>query len=132
MPCDSSYQNPTLEELNKIETSKLIIYVDEQLKLKTPKAIKDAAADVYGDGIDLDKITRMLCKKLSTLNDKQLKKIVYNAKDKTSRKLADWWEEHQAADKKRLKKELKDAKDKQARDKAIAKLTPRERDLLGL
>ena len=56
----------------------------------------------------------------------------YNAKNKTSRRLADWWEEHQEADKKRLKKELKEAKENKDRDTLIAKLTTYEKRLLGI
>lgn len=43
-----------------------------------------------------------------------------------------WWRDHQAADKARCEQELAQAKTGSEREAALAKLTPRERLLLGL
>lgn len=132
MPCNGDYMNPTQEEENRKQVASLIVYVNKKLKVPTPNAIKEAAEHVYGEGVDLNKVTAKLCGTLSKLTKKQEKEIVYNARDKKARELADWWEEHQEEDKKRLQEEMKNKKDDAARKKAIAKLSPHERKLLGL
>lgn len=42
-----------------------------------------------------------------------------------------WWKEHKRRDKARILIDLKAAKDRIDREKALAKLTPRERRLIG-
>jgi len=132
MPCDSSYMEPTAAEENRRQVSSLICFVDSKLGVETPKNIKKAAKHIYGEGVDLDTITEQLCSKLSNLTKKQADAIIYNARDKRSRELADWWEEHIEADKKRLQKELKAKKDAKTKAEAIKKLTPHERKVLGI
>jgi len=132
MPCNSGYQDPNREEINKVETSNLLIYVNKKLGIETPSNVKKAAKHIYGEGVDLDVITRKLCSTLKKLNKKQINEIVYNAKDKNSRKLADWWEEHQEADKKRLAEEAAEKKEQKLKQKAISKLTTKERKALGV
>lgn len=131
-PCDGSYMNPTHIEANRKKVSELIVFVDSQLKIDTPADIKNAAKDYYGEGVDLDTVTEMLCSKLSKLTKKQQDEIIYNGRNKSSRALANWWEEHLAADKARIEEELKAKKTKAARAAAIKKLTPHERKLLDL
>ena len=132
MPCKSDYLDPNQTEIDRKEVSELIVYIDKKLGLKTPAKIIKASTDAYGRDVDLDEIVASLCSKISSLDKKQTEEIVYNAKNKTSRRLADWWEEHQEADKKRLKKELKEAKENKDRDTLIAKLTTYEKRLLGI
>ena len=43
-----------------------------------------------------------------------------------------WWEEHKRQDLARLEKESRDAAARQARDEALAKLSPADRALLGV
>ena len=43
-----------------------------------------------------------------------------------------WWEEHKARDKARVQQDLREAERRNARAEALAKLTPFERQLLGL
>ena len=132
MPCDSSYMNPTAEEENRQQVSSLICFVDSKLGIETPKNIKKAAKHIYGEGVDLDTITEHLCTKLSNLTKKQTHEITSNAREKRSRDLADWWEEHLEADRKRLQRELKAKKDAKTKAEAIKKLTPHERKVLGI
>lgn len=126
MPCNSSYLEPSQEEENKVQVSKLIIYVDKKLGAKTRKEIIKASKHTYGLGVELDVIVPELCSKLKSLNKKQKEEIIYNAKNKTSRSLANWWEEHQKADKERIKfqKELKKKHD--LKESALKKLTAEE------
>lgn len=44
----------------------------------------------------------------------------------------EWWEEHKKRDKARVEQDLAEARTEKARKKALAKLTPFERGLLGL
>jgi hypothetical protein len=129
MPCDGSYMNPNDEEHNRRTAAEFIVFVDSKLGIETPEDIKHAAGHIYGQGVELDDVVAKLCFKLSTLTKKQQSVIIYNGRDKTSRALADWWDEHQEADKERIEQEVKDSKDRVA---AIKKLTTRERKLLGV
>lgn len=49
----------------------------------------------------MDEWTALLCATLTGLSETNIDAIVYNARDACSRSLADWWERHQAWDKKR-------------------------------
>ena len=68
---------------------------------------------------------------LKALNSQQREDIVYNARDKTARNLADWWEEHQVADRAREERELIEKESELLREQGLAKLTPEERRALG-
>jgi hypothetical protein len=46
-------------------------------------------------------VTPMLCEKINSLSKEELEKIVYNGRDKESRMLADWFDEHDKFDKER-------------------------------
>jgi len=133
MPCRSDYMDPTHYEESIAETSRLLCFVLKKLKLK-PSAdeIKFSNACNYPDKVFGDKVTARLCKILSAFNKKQTTEIIYNAKDKDSRKLADWWEEHQIADKKREAKEKAEKAAKKLKDKALSKLTKAERAALDI
>ena len=66
------------------------------------------------------------------MSKKKQDEFIYNARVKESRDLADWWEEHQGADRKREAKEKKAKKEADLRKKALSKLTAAERKALGL
>lgn len=132
MPCDSSYLNPSQREENTKLVAELICYVDQKIKIKTPDNIVKSSKDYYGEGSDLTKTVPLLCSKIKALNQSQFNSIVYNGKSKESRKLADWWEAHEEADRKREER-VKEAKDHIAAKKsAMSKLTQQERKALGL
>ena len=121
MPCNSDYMNATQDEIN---LSVVYGLLDE---IKTGKLPSN-----FGDGYDkrvynkhlskehLDEKTSELCLKLQKLDV-----------SKYSLEMQIWWRDHQKADKERLKQELKQKKDKKAKEKALSKLTPYERKLLG-
>jgi RPA family protein len=112
-------------------TAQLVIYVKEQLGLKPTKQEKDLDT-YYTDTSKSDKITRTLCSLITKMDDETRNKIVYNGKDKTSRRLADWWDEHQEADKKRLADEAKQKQKEKIKKSALSKLSEEERKALGL
>ncbi len=129
MPCISP--EPAYSQKAAHLAARLLVYVNEKLGVKTPKNIIAASLDEFTHEKH-SKLAPMLCSKISAMGDDLRDQIVYNAKDPLSRELANWWEKHEAEDQKRLREELQEKKDKKARDKAIAKLTPREKKLLGL
>jgi hypothetical protein len=130
MPCNSGYLEPREEEINLKLTSELIIFVNSKLGIKTPKNIIDSSRHVYGEGGDLNKNVVYLCKTLGQLTPQQSDAIIYNGKDKMARKLADWWDEHQEADRERIKEEAKLAKREALKKSAMAKLSKAEIDAL--
>lgn len=69
----------------------------------------------------LDQTTSMLCEVLQKTDTSKL-----------SLKVRRWWMDHQRMDKLRLEADLQRKKTKLQKEKALAKLTPYERKLLGL
>ena len=67
-----------------------------------------------------------LCKTIRGMNENQLNTIVYNGRDKTSRDLANWWEEHEAADRAREAQERKEAEEKALAQTAMQKISKEE------
>ena len=58
--------------------------------------------------------------------------IVYNAHDRGARDLADWWEDHQAADAEREASEAKEKRNEELRAGALSKLSLEEQKALGV
>lgn len=127
MPCRSDYLEPTPAETYRRDTAILLEYVLSRSNSIVTQSIADDANNIYG-GKDY---TKELCETLKALSEEELNTIVYNAKIAMSRRLADWWENHQEVDAKRLEKEKKEQAKKQLLDQALAKLTKEEREALG-
>lgn len=128
MPCNSDYLNPTNREFELQRTAKLLVFVRKSLGQQIPAELKRAASDIYCK----DDYVAELCGVLKNLTPALTDRIVYNAQNKTSRGLADWWEEHQEADRKRIASEKRVKLEQKLREKALAKLTPKEKRILGL
>ena len=119
MPCNSDYLNPSTREADLQQTAKLLVYVYKKLGYPITKTLKSEAANPYC----ASDFVPTLCAELKDLSKTQLETIVYNAHDKTSRELADWWDTHCKADRKR---EVKETEEKKLADEAIQKLTKEE------
>lgn len=119
---------PSQKEKQLQKTAKLLKFVREKLGLKVSKELNYAADTCY---CHKDYVAE-LCETLRELSMVQIELIVYNAKDKTSRELATWWEEHQKADKEQEKDEAEAKELSEVRAKALKKLTKKERESLGL
>ena len=124
MPCNSDYMNPNEREEQNRLMCKLIIFVHKSLGIKPKKdvgdALKEGAASIYGSSeIGEDALANMLCN-LCT-NDLS-EDFIYNGRDKNCRKLAEWWDRHKEADKKRKKAERAAKKDAATKQQAIDKL----------
>lgn len=121
MPCNSDYMEPVSYE---IELSRVACLLDE---LDGKKTINKSHWEGYhpkvynNQRLDGDKLVALLCKRLQNINV-----------SKQSLEMQIWWRDHQLADKKRLEKELKAKKNQADKEKALKKLTPYERKLLGL
>lgn len=107
MPCYDP--KPSDRDERAVRVAKLIVYVNTALEMKTNPSIEELAKiggwDVFGKGKYLDSLTKDLCniiKSLKVFRPDKFEKIVYDAKSKDSRDLADWWEEHEEFDKKGL------------------------------
>lgn len=94
MPCSGSYE--TSKERGKREymrkTASLLVYVFGVMGKEVLANVKTTAA-----GKSCTDVTKTLCKELRTLKRKDLvmfEKVVYNPYSRTSRDLADWWEDH--------------------------------------
>lgn len=96
MPCNSDYMNPSEIEKNLQETAKLILYALGSTK--PPQWIVDASKDMY---CHEHRLVPYLCDLITSMSESDQAKIVYDGRNPKARKLADWWDEHKAADTKR-------------------------------
>ncbi len=108
MPCYDP--EPSGRDKRAVEIAGFILYVNKSLNIPTPAYVKEVATSegysVIGQEKHLNTFTDVLCFTLKSLkkNDPvNFEAIVYNAKSKESRSLADWWEEHEKFDNKKTK-----------------------------
>lgn len=116
MPCNSDYLEPDVREVRSRELSELISYVIGTGEFEgwydTAKisVYISVYREPYGNVSLLDEMTAFLCGVLGNMNDQQKARILYDGRNKMARRLADWWDEHQEADKLR-EEELEDTKE---------------------
>lgn len=103
MPCDSSYMEPTAYELQIINTARLLVHVLRSTGQNVPSGIENIAENRQGmiGRKAGDNIVAAMCEVMHGLTPEQVEELAYKPRNKTARALADWWEEHQAADKAR-------------------------------
>lgn len=97
MPC---YTPP--ESDNQIESRRvceLILIFDKKMGLASDYRIAKWAE--YGSFNHCDIVVPMLCEKINSLSEEELERVVYNGRDKESRRLADWFDYHNEFDKTR-------------------------------
>lgn len=107
MPYRSDYMEPTAREQYCQHTAQLYLYAMEILSKQgthtwTPELIKDvtlAANHMYASS----DYTPHLCALINKLSPAEQDLVLYNARERMSRKLADWWEQHQAVDNQRIR-----------------------------
>ena len=122
MPCRSDYMEPTHKEIELQRAARLLQWVYIKLEVPLSEKLNKAADDKWCK----DDFVPELCRTIRGLNETQLNEIVYNARDYTSRNLADWWEEHEAADRAREERERKEAEEKALAERAMQKITKEE------
>lgn len=107
MPCRSDHMEPTHMEQYCQQTAQLYLYAMEKLfslgaRTWAPELIKqvtETAKHQYAS----NNYTAHLCALIGSFTTTEQDLVLYNARDPMSRKLADWWEEHQAVDAKRIR-----------------------------
>lgn len=129
MPCNSDYLAPTQRERELKRAAILLKYVFEKTLVPVPPWVISQSETLYPTN---ERIVPELCAAITALTPEQFQAIVYNAKDKTSRDLADWWEEHQAADAERLRNEEAARQLEKTRTDALNKLSLEEIAALGI
>lgn len=97
MPCYTPPEKASETESRKV--AKLILILDKKLGNKEHPAVKIWSQSFYENKCDI--LTPMLCDKIRSLSPELREQIIYDAHDKDSRKLADWWDDHKEFDKKR-------------------------------
>lgn len=126
-PCDDG--GPSFHHQKLQRSAKLLLYVREKTGQKPEAwAVKEADNCYASD----ERSVTELCATLKAMDPKQRDALVYNARNKNSRDLADWWEEHQAADVEREREEAAERDRKKTSKKALAKLSKKEQKALGL
>ena len=98
MPCNSEYMRQNDYEKRLQQTAQLLVFAMRKLG-QSPTPVMTETAD--NDYAQYD-FTPDLCKLINGLSEFEVDQIIYNGRDPMSRRLADWWERHQQADKERL------------------------------
>lgn len=108
MPCDSGYLAPRGDEIASKETAQNLVYVLKALHREIPEWIRSASEHLYGAPRQLNELVVLLCELCTNMTHQEQNRIIYDGKNKQARQLADWWDEHLEADRKRIeKKKLK-------------------------
>lgn len=130
MPCTYDPDpEPTENSRHLQQTAKLILWVSHKLGIDIPPFVEKESHNKYAKD---EKLVPHLCGILRALSKEAADALIYDARDANSRKLADWWEAHQEADKKREEAERKAAEKDELRKQALNKLSEAERKVLGL
>lgn len=137
MACNSDYMAPHAQETRIHETAMLLRWALVTLGRRVPPGVERAATDIYGGGRGSGQpdptIVPALCALLTELDDAAREALIYGQpKVREARQLADWWEEHQAADATRLAHEDAERRRVAAIASGMSKLTPEERAALGV
>lgn len=103
MGCRSDYMEQNATEKFVQTTAQNLVYVFQSLKKPVPKLVSEKAHDYYATDTN-NKLTPMLCDLIKNMTKSQQNKIVFDGRKAEARKLADWWDKHQEADKRRNKK----------------------------
>ncbi len=98
MPCDCSHLKPRFHEVESKKVAELIVYVIGKINGEVEPWIKEASEYMYGKEDAVHQLTEILCGICMAMNENTKEKIIYNSRDRISRKLADWWEDHEIID----------------------------------
>lgn len=131
MGCRSDYLEPNTREIYSKETATLIVYASGRLGLPEPAEwIKAASTHVYGDAARYHELTEILCTICRNMTEDQKNAVIYDGRDPVSRRLAEWWDDHQKVDAAReaAEQRLRDETAKLTLGAAVlARLSPEER-----
>ena len=130
MGCRSDYMEPNEREKESVLVCHLLIFAFTELKRKIPQDVVSAAMATYGDVVRLDEHTALLCDTCANMSVRYCERIIYNGRSPDSRRLADWWDRHQEADKKRIDEEMGKKKNEVLVKSAKSKLSLEELEAL--
>lgn len=106
----------------------LLVHLYNSAGKKVPKYVHEATRGLYDS-----RIVPLLCDTFMAMSPASRERLLYgNARDKMARRLADWWEQHQEADRMRAIKDAARQRVAKVRAGALAKLTKEERQALGI
>lgn len=123
--------DPTWKEKQLQRTAKLLVYVLQSRGKPVSLVLLKTSQDQYAT----EDFVSVLCGELREMElhyPHDFTHVVYNARNKTSRDLADWWDDHQEADREREEAEASERRLEELRRSAKAKLTPEEIEALLL
>lgn len=123
MPCSSDHLEPTQREIESKRVCELLLH----FKPTVPDWVREGAANCYGTIDQADKATILLCEFCEDAPDS----IIYDGRDPMARKLADWWDAHQDADRRRKKRQARQRRTDIDAASGLAKLTDAEKKALG-
>ena len=104
MPCNSDYMEPNTKEKQLQETAILYKFALERNGRHVTDKLEMDADDRY---CTADYVAD-LCDLIRGFSDLQMDLIVYDGRNPTSRRLADWWERHEQADREREERERRE------------------------
>ena len=132
MPCQSDYLAQSGQELESIRVCELILYIFACYGKDCPKWINETACNYYGNVSRLDEATTILCALCREMSEQEKTKFMYDGRNECARKLASWFERHEAWDNRRVAEENEAIKTATTRTRALKKLTVEEMKALGL
>ncbi len=130
MPCDNSYMDPTTAERDSQKICRSLVYVLERLHREVPEWTRKGAGHFYGCVPKLNEAVVLLCALCAQMSQEETEAIIYDGRDQQARRLADWWDKHQEADRKREAKEEEERQKMALVQSARDKLTPEEQKVI--
>jgi len=130
MPCNSEHMEPSYDEVESRKVCQHIVYLYEKLGLPVVPWIKKAAEDYYGDPRRLGEAEKILINKLSDLNETEFDAVVYNARSKKARALADWYEDITERIQDELERVKLEAERKKRAESLLTKMRAEEVEIL--
>lgn len=118
MPCVSDYLNPSQREVASRKFCQHVCYLLGALGKRVPEWASKGADEYYGAPERVNEATVLLCETIRGLTAKQMNAIVYDGRSPQARALADFWDQHEAADKRREAEEAARAKRESEDDEA--------------
>jgi len=133
MPCNCDHMEPSQHEAESKNVAIMICYLISKLGFDVHPYIVEAAKSPYGNKERVHDLTKYLCQTIGLMTDAQRDQLIYDGRSPSARRIADWWDAHQEADKARaIKEEVRLKGYDVLRASALAKLTPAEREVLGV
>jgi len=129
MPCRYDEPEPDTRQLHLQRSAKLLIFVKTRLQQRIPAWLEAQASSRFADD---ERCVTDLCALLKGMSDVERDRLIYDARDRDSRDLADWWEDHLREDAAREAREEAERERQDLRARGLSKLTEDERRALGI